>query len=136
MEDFQNELDICLRARFTLLLAVTREEERLLKAIKGLCERRTRPLYTWDGADGFKVLTEGAPAPTPTMDPLAALNEIEKADTNGVYVLLDFHDIGTHPTVKRKLRGLAQALKYTKKSIILSTPFSEFPESAPSTAIH
>ncbi|MCB0329178.1 MAG: AAA family ATPase [Bdellovibrionales bacterium] len=135
MEDFQAELDICLRARFTLLVAVTREEERLLKAMKGLCEKRSRPLYTWDSADGFKTLIDDTPAPGATLDPLAALSEIERAETNGVYVLLDFHDAGNHPTVKRKLRSLAQSLKYTKKSIIISSPYSQFPEELKDVAV-
>lgn len=135
MKDFQTELDICLRARFTLLVAVTREEERLMKAVKGLCEKRSRPLYAWDGADGFRTITDGSPSLTQTLDPLSALMEIEKADGNGIFVLLDFHEGGNHPTVKRKLRSLAQSLKYTKKSIIISSPFSALPEELKDVAV-
>ena len=37
--DFEERLDIYLRARFTLIVLVTLEEERALQVIRSVCER-------------------------------------------------------------------------------------------------
>ena len=39
---FDEQLDIYLRARFTLLVLITAEEERAIQSIKTLCERTQR----------------------------------------------------------------------------------------------
>ncbi len=49
---FEQELDIYLRARFTLMVLVTPEEERALQTVKSVCERTSRPCLTWDVAVG------------------------------------------------------------------------------------
>jgi len=133
--DFGNELDICLRARFTLIIVVTREEERAVDLIKTVCEKRQRPLITWDVADGFVSRTEGFQVPSSSKDPVTALSDIEKAQNDGVYTLLDFHECFMHPTAKRKLRNVAHYLKYTRKSIIVVSPFSEIPEELKDVAV-
>ena len=55
--NFEQQLDVYLRARFTLLVLVTAEEERALHAIKTVCEKTNRPCLTWDLADNFQWLT-------------------------------------------------------------------------------
>ena len=41
--EFEDELDVVLRARFTLLVLVTSEEERALETVKAVCRRGERP---------------------------------------------------------------------------------------------
>ncbi|MCI0458269.1 MAG: AAA family ATPase [Gemmataceae bacterium] len=126
---FEQELAVYLRARFTLLVLVTPEEERVLKAVKAACERLKRPCLAWDIADHFQPLTAGAQAPgTPTRDPLAALEHIDKADSEAVYVLKDFHECWGNAQIKRKLRGVAQRLKFTRKSILITAPAAKVPD--------
>ena len=55
-------------------------------------------------------------------DPLAALEQVDRTDGDGVYVLKDFHECWANAQIKRKLRGVAQRLKFTKKSILVTTP--------------
>jgi AAA+ superfamily predicted ATPase len=126
-QDFERELDVCLRARFTIVVVSTMEEERALKVIKNVCDKRSRPVFTWDIADGFGTLSEGTEKPSSTLDALGALNDIEKSKNDAVYVLLDFHDSWEFPPVKRKLRTLSEKLKYTRKTIILLTPSNNLP---------
>jgi len=124
---FEQELDIYLRSRFTLIIVVTPEEERVLQVVKAVCERGQRPCLTWDVADGFQSLSqEKANLPT-TKDPLTALEQIEKADTNGLFVLKDFHDCWGIAQVKRKLRSVAQRLKATRKSMVVTSPNGSIP---------
>jgi AAA+ superfamily predicted ATPase len=125
--DFGRQLDIYLRARFTLILLVTPEEERALETIRRSCERIQRPLLTWDIADGFQVLS-GPGSPPSARDPLTALEQVEKESGNSLFVLKDFHEFWNDPRIKRKLRSVAQELKFTKKSIVVTAPCRELPE--------
>jgi AAA+ superfamily predicted ATPase len=125
---FEQELDVYLRARFTLVVLVTPEEERALQAVKAVCERGKRACLSWDVADGFQLLTAGGAAPGPARDPLSALEQVDKADGDAVFVLKDFHECWNNAQIKRKLRGVAQRLKFTKKSILVTTPTTKLPE--------
>ena len=124
---FESDLDAALRARFSLILAVTSEEERLLALIRAVCERGNRPALMWDAADGFRLLAGRIGAPGGT-DPVAALQEIEKAEGNTVFVLRDFNEYLSNPLVKRKLRNVAQRLRTTAKSVILTSPSGRLPD--------
>ena len=54
---FEQQLDVYMRARVTLIVLVTPEEERALQTIKAVCERTKRPCLMWDLADNFQWLT-------------------------------------------------------------------------------
>jgi SpoVK/Ycf46/Vps4 family AAA+-type ATPase len=125
--EFEETLDIYLRARFTLIVLVTPEEERALEMVKGVCEQAGRPCLTWDVASGFQVLS-GKDTPPSARDPLTALEQIDTMGGNGLFVLKDFHEFWNDARVKRKLRNVAQRLKFTKKSITVTTPSSKIPE--------
>jgi AAA+ superfamily predicted ATPase len=125
--NFEERLDIYLRARFTLIVLVTPEEERALETIKTVCERTQRPCQGWDVADGFQTLA-GKGAPPSARDPLTALEQVDKADGNTLFVLKDLHEFWNDARIKRKLRSVAQRLKFTKKSIAVTTPSSKIPE--------
>jgi len=125
---FEQELDIYLRARFTLIVLVTIEEERALQVVKAVCEQTRRPCLTWDVADGFQVLTGNRSSLPSARDPLSALEQVDKADSEGLFVLKDFHECWGNTQVKRKLRNVAQKLKFTKKSILIIAPSSKVPD--------
>ncbi len=125
---FEQQLDVYLRARFTLIAVVTPEEERVLHTIKTVCERANRPCLTWDMADHFQWLTGAGEALAAAKEPLVALEQIDRADNEALYVLKDFHDCWTNAPVKRKLRAIAQRLKFTKKSILVTCPTRKIPE--------
>lgn len=124
--DFETQLDIYLRARFTLLILVTPEEERALETIMNVCAQAQRACMGWDVADGFQTLV-GSAAPPSARDPMTALEQVEKAESDGLFVLKDFHEFWNDPRIKRKLRNVAQQLKFTKRSIIVTTPTSKLP---------
>jgi SpoVK/Ycf46/Vps4 family AAA+-type ATPase len=125
--NFEERLDIYLRARFTLIVLVTPEEERALETIQMVCERTQRPCQSWDVADGFQTLT-GKGAPPSARDPLTALEQVDKAGGNTLFVFKDLHEFWNDARIKRKLRSVAQRLKFTKKSIAVTTPSSKVPE--------
>ncbi len=121
------ELELYIRARFTLIVLSTVEEERALELLRRLCERAQKTCLSWDIADGFQHVA-GAPASLPAArDPLTALEQIEKWDGGALFVLKDFHEAWGNAQVKRKLRTVAQKLKYTRKSIVITMPTSQLP---------
>jgi SpoVK/Ycf46/Vps4 family AAA+-type ATPase len=132
---FDQELDLYLRARFTLIVLITPEEERVIQTIKAVCDRNDRPCLSWDAGDGLKAVSNWKGTLLAAKDPLSALEQIDKADGNTLFILKDFHDCWTNPQIKRKLRNAAQQLKFTKKSIILTTPHSKLPEELKDIAV-
>jgi SpoVK/Ycf46/Vps4 family AAA+-type ATPase len=124
---FDAELDIYLRARFTLMVLVTTEEERAVGTIKTLCDRRKLPCFSWDAAEGFLAVSGGAAVPA-ARDPVSALEQIEKHDGDALFILKDFHDCWANGPIKRKLRSVAQRLKYAKKTMIVTAPTSQIPQ--------
>ncbi len=132
----EEQLDLYLRARFTLLVFVTPEEERLLANIQRVCEQTQRKLISWDAADGFQLLA-GSGSPPSARDPLTALEQIELTDPSNaaLFVLKDFHEIWSNPPIKRKLRNVAQRLKYGKKSILITSLTSHLPDELKDEAV-
>ncbi len=124
---FKEELGIYLRARFTLLVLVTQEEERLMQTIRELCESTRRNCLSWDLADGFQLLAGNITVPT-ARDPLSALEQVDKGEAETIYILKDFHEAWSNAQIKRKLRNVVQRLKFTKKSILVTAPTGKIPD--------
>ncbi|MEN4012830.1 MAG: AAA family ATPase [Bellilinea sp.] len=132
----EEQLDLYLRARFTLLVFVTPEEERLLTTIQRVCEQTQRRLLSWDAADGFQLLTGNGNLPS-ARDPLTALEQIDQADPSSaaLFVLKDFHELWSNPQIKRKLRNVSHRLKFGKKSILITSLTSQLPEELKDEAV-
>lgn len=126
--DFERTLDTYLRARFTLIVIKTNEEERALQSIKIVCDNTRRACLSWDLAEGFQVLGNTPAAIPNAPDPLTALEQVDKGDGEAVYILKDFHESWSNPQIKRKLRSLAQRLKFTRKSILITTTSTKIPD--------
>ncbi len=128
---FQTELDTYLRSRCTLVVLTTPEEERALETLKSLCHSTQRHCISWDIAEGFTQLTDGAPSLQTAKDPMSALEQIDKVDGELVIVLKDFHELwgenGSQPMFKRKLRSVVQRLKFSRKTIVVTTPTKKVP---------
>lgn len=127
---FTEQLDLYLKARFTLIILVSSEEERAIQAIRALCDKTGRGCQSWDTADGFQWIAKTSGSVPVAKDPLAALEKIEAADENhcSLFILKDFHEVWSNPIIKRKLRSLSQKLKYTRKSILITTPAGIIPD--------
>jgi AAA+ superfamily predicted ATPase len=125
---FEQRLDTYLRARFTLIVVVTPEEERVMQAIRAVCERAKRSCLTWDVADQFRRLINPDEAVPSAKEPLTALDEIDKSPEEALFVLKDFHEFWTNAIVKRKLRAVGQRLKFSRKSILITCPARKIPE--------
>ncbi|MBI4349481.1 MAG: AAA family ATPase [Elusimicrobia bacterium] len=126
--ELAKDLDVLLRARSTLIVLSTPEEIRAVELVKGVCERKSRPCYSWDLADGFVALTQENTPLQSGADPLSALEQVRKGPDKAVYVFRDFHDAWTDKKIKRKLRSVAQELRFTRRSIVVTAPTDAVPE--------
>ena len=134
--DLEKDVDVFLRARFTLILLVSLEEDRALAQLTCLCEKTGRSLFVWDHADFFSKAVGKAAEPQAARGPLAALEAIAKADGECLFVLKDFHQCWRNqPRVARKLRNVAQALKYSRKTIVVTAPVAELPDELKDDAV-
>ncbi len=126
--DFQQELEICLRARTPFVYVVSFEERKILEDLKAVCERRKTTLLKWDPADFFQTLAGGT-TPPEARDALAALEAIQALEGRAVVLLPDFHQSwNDQPKIVRKLRNLAHALKYTHKTLVVTSPGRNLPQ--------
>lgn len=132
--NFEAELDVYLRARVTLLVLVTLEEERAQQTIKTVCDRLRRRCLAWDAADGFHLLA-GEGQPPAARDPLTALEQVDKTEDNAVFVLKDFHELWQNAQLKRKLRNLAHSAKFSQKAVIVTVPGFDIPEELKNEAV-
>lgn len=129
MMDFKQQLDVYLRARFTLIIIKTREESRVIKIIQQVCSDRQCPCSVWDAAEGFAKTqsSNNGGLRGQILDPLQVLENIEKETARTVFVLKDLHDYWNNGKLKRKLRNVAQKLKISYKSVIITTPCGKIP---------
>lgn len=125
--EFQHEFEICLRSRIPFLYVVSFEEAKILEDIQAVCEKRKTSLYAWDQADSFRSILGKGPVPG-AKEPFAALEAIEKLEDRSVILLPDFHLCWREARIVRKLRNLARTLKYTHKTMVVTSPSRHLPE--------
>lgn len=126
---FDRELDLLIRARYTLVLIASLEEERVTAQLTALCDRGQRTLFAWDQADLLTRLAGTGVEPAAAADALAVLDSIHRYDGDAVFLLKDFHLCWRNqPRILRKLRNVVQALKFTGTTIIVTTPGEGLPD--------
>jgi len=136
MDGQPREIDVLIRARYSLLYVVSWEERRVLAALQEIVVGQDKQFYTWSETMGLrggqKPLTAGG-ADSRTRDPLNVLDSIRTTAEPAVYVLKDFHVFlsSQYPhssAVIRKLRDLADALHTAYTTVILLSPMLQLPE--------
>ncbi|MDD1686626.1 AAA family ATPase [Methanoregula sp.] len=128
--DFSRRLNISLRARVTLIVVITPEEERAVSQIREVCETWDPPrqCIAWDSVDGFSVIAGTKNFPSQSRDPLTALDDIVKTSDDAVIILKDFHEYWNNPQVKRRIRNFSQAFRYNRRTIMIVTPTPRVPD--------
>ncbi|MBN2309152.1 MAG: AAA family ATPase [Candidatus Hydrogenedentes bacterium] len=129
--EFAQELDQLIRARYSLLYLLTWEEERVHQLLLDIAEHRKKALFEWSITDGLRCTHgaegEGKKGGKRTRELLAVLNEILQSGDNAIYVLKDLHTYLDAPEIVRQLRDLGEALRHTKKTIVILSPVLKIP---------
>lgn len=126
MPTTQEQMDVLIRARYSILYVVSWEEDRVEKTIAEIAKKREKKLYTWTITRGLIEQGEGQSDPT-TSDPLKALDFIMEADDSALFILRDFDPFLDDPVVERKLRDVAHALRASYKTLIIVSPVLKIP---------
>ena len=136
MNGQMREIDILIRARYSLLYVVSWEERRVLAVLKEIVVGQDKQFYTWSETMGLragtKQITAGG-ADSRTKDALSVLDAIRTSAEPAVYVLKDFHvflspNYPHSSAVVRKLRDLAEALQTAYTTVILLSPVLQLPD--------
>ncbi len=144
MADTLRELDVLIRARYPILYVVSWEEGRVMRVLQQLAGRQEKDLLSWSITEGWvnkdgrtpvrasELRSPGASAPRKTRSAtveidqaLEALELIDQYNSNSgraLFVLKDFDQYLSAPSVERRLRELAFKLPYTYKTIIVVSP--------------
>ena len=121
-ESFEFELEADIRSCARLIVIESKEEDRAIAIVQGICRGLARRCVTFDIAEGFAVVEGGNCQMPSTKDPIAALEQIERRGEEAVYVLRDFHEVWNQPGVKRKLRNVVERLLYKPVSLVVTCP--------------
>jgi SpoVK/Ycf46/Vps4 family AAA+-type ATPase len=66
---------------------------------------------------------------------LTALEQVDRQEDDAIFVFKDFHEAWGNPQIKRKLRNVAQRLKFTKKSILITSTTNKIPDELKDEAV-
>ena len=121
MNNWNDHLDLLIRARTPLIWIRSGEEERVENLLQQASLRlKPRRLASWDYIDGLEGIanSKGLGA----KQPIAVLQWLEKIDINNPTILLlkDFHRFCEDPGISRMLRNLSLKLQSLPHTIILS----------------
>ncbi len=136
MDQQMRDIDVLIRARYSLLYVVSWEERRVLAALREIVVGQEKNFYTWSETMGLKDGTRplgGVSVDSRTRDPIHVLDQIRSTREPAVYVLKDFHVFlnNNYPhasAVIRKLRDLADALHTAYATVVLLSPVLQLPD--------
>jgi len=121
------EIETYIRARYPLLYVLSWEEDRTVRAIEQICIGMRKMMFVWTQTQGLRNVALPSRWDDTKRDPLAVLDAILEGRDNGVYALLDYHPFIEDPSVVRRLKDVAQALKTTNKTVVLISPVQRLP---------
>jgi ATP-dependent 26S proteasome regulatory subunit len=131
--NFQDELELLIRARYPVLYIISNEETRVRDAVVEVANKRRKKVFEWSCNTG--IVPTGTSLQShkhhiaSTKDPLAALDHVIEQVEPAIFIFNDFHPFltRTHFAVVRKLKEIAIHLQETLKTIILVSPVLEIP---------
>ncbi len=126
------DLRILFDSSFPLVLAETRDEERLLELIRSKAARQTTPVWMWSAASG--LARDGHGPQYGTRDPATALAFVAETTGPGVFVFADAHPALGDPVVMRGLKEAAQTAG-PNRTIVLTGPQNDIPPELEGVAV-
>ncbi len=127
--NFQEEFELLLRSRYSIIYIQTREEERVENAIAESAKKQgNRAVYIWDFVEGYQ--NNPNDIGFGKRNPLQGLELVEKLPESApaIFILRDFQRFLEDISISRKLRNLAKKLKSQPKNIVILAPQISVPE--------
>lgn len=128
IERFINELEVLIRARYSIIYVNTLEEERAMDYISGISEKLNKRVITWTCTRGLEL--NGQMLDPKTTDFLEALATVERlAEVPSLLVWMDLHSfLSGSPVYIRRYKEFAQKIRAGSPSnSIIIGPLMEIP---------
>jgi SpoVK/Ycf46/Vps4 family AAA+-type ATPase len=118
--DARRELALLVNSHYPLIYLETWEETRATEILTQVAQDLTLPLYDWTLSQGL-ARVGGAPMYN-TQEPLQVLAQISALDSDGLFLLKDFHKVLGQGLVVRKLRDISEKFRRARRAIFVSAP--------------
>ncbi|MFO8079101.1 MAG: AAA family ATPase [Armatimonadota bacterium] len=125
--DVQKQIDVLIRARYSILYIVSWEEDRVEKTLQAIAEKRDKTMFTWSVTEGM-VEIDGRGTDPSTTGGVAALDFALEQKDPAIYVLRDFDQFMEDARVGRKLRDVAREFRSSYKTLVIVSPVLKIPE--------
>jgi hypothetical protein len=138
-QDPRRELEMLLASRFALIVIESREEARVLTAVReaSLKARRGRGwgVFQWTVTEGLQRIDVDMGGPQRMLaEPAQLLKHLKATPMPGIYVLLDFHPYLNDPINVRMLKDVAQGYDHVARTVVLMSHEVTLPEELESFA--
>jgi SpoVK/Ycf46/Vps4 family AAA+-type ATPase len=129
IKDTLKELDILIRARYSVLYLITHEENRLEGMIADMAANQKKKFHVWTATKGmYEHKANHEKLSTDSFhDPSEALNFVLQGEEPTIFLFKDFHPFLEDPQIVRRLRDVEFELRGTYKSILLTAPVLKLP---------
>jgi SpoVK/Ycf46/Vps4 family AAA+-type ATPase len=118
--DARRELALLVNSHYPLIYLETWEELRATEILTLVAQDLSLPLYDWTLSQGL-ARVGGAPMYN-TQEPLQVLTQISALDSDGLFLLKDFHKVLGQDLVVRKLRDISEKFRRARRAIFISAP--------------
>ncbi len=124
--DAHQQMDVLIRARYSILYVGSWEEDRVERSLREIARKRDKQMFTWTITRG--IVQEGERKNDPSSAaPLRALDFAMEHKEAALFVLRDFDPFLEDPTVERKLRDVARSFRASYKTLIIISPVLTIP---------
>lgn len=124
-QDARRELGVLVNSKYPVIYIETWEEGRTTDTLALVAEDLGIPLYVWTVTEGL-ARAGGAPIYN-TQEPAQVLAQISHMESDGLFLLKDFHKYLDQAVIVRKLRDLAQQFRRARRAIVISSPEIKIP---------
>jgi ATP-dependent 26S proteasome regulatory subunit len=123
------ELEILVRAKYSILYVLSWEEQRVLEAVRVAGHELGREVHVWSLTKGMQPPLTGRAAEQRSGLPaeVEALAGIHHGPDKAIYVLTDFHPYMSDHRVIRLLRDLSRRLRGKAQTVIILSPTLKLP---------
>ncbi|MDO5295711.1 MAG: AAA family ATPase [bacterium] len=122
------ELEIMIRARYSLVEIVSSEEERVEECLRRLAAALGKRFCCWSAVRGLyddALLTSRSSS---TVDPKIALSEALKQERPALYLFKDLRPFLSDKVIMRQLKETAMALQSSPKTIFMLETVHDLPQ--------
>ena len=123
-----HDLAVLVRSGTPLVVIETHEEKLLEDTLRHVVAQVLRPLWRWSITDGLARLDMDVEDTPPCNDSGQVLDFMHRADTRGIWLLLDFHPYLRYAMNLRRLREVVLGHAGAPQTVILAGAGIELPD--------